>query len=136
MRSLSRSERAVVREALSSLPDLLLAYDLGEAHRSGRSRDYALDLGLYFLPTLSIEDCEDGRFAVIESLAVALASPEVRAIVLNQSSANISYAAINRGTLLYSRSETERTVFENGVRTDFQRMVYRSSTAAWRARTE
>lgn len=126
----------IIRDTLASREDLLLAYDLGEAHRSGGPRGYALDLGLLFLPTISAENCEHGRLAVIELLAVSLNSTDVRAVLLNNTSSNISYAAINRGRLLYCRKEQDRVDFENDVRAEFQQMIYNSSSAAWRVRSK
>ncbi len=125
----------VIRETLAFREDLLLAYHLGEAHQRGVKNEDSLDLGLLFLPTLSAEKCEDARLAVIELLAVSLNTTGVRAILLNNSSPNISYSAINRGALLYCLNEEERLTFENDVRTEFQRSVYQSSSDAWRARS-
>ncbi len=136
MQRLSEHEYQVIQETLSSRGDLRLVYSLVEAHQAGGNSRLGLDLGLLFLETLTAAQCEDARLQVIESLAVLLNSPGVGAIVLNLASANISYSAISGGELLYCRTDGDRSEFELDVRGQFQRMVYNSSNAAWRARSK
>ena len=131
--SLPPGARAAIESLFGARDDVSLVYKLDDAHHSGREGAIALDLGLLFAPTIPEERYDEIRLEITGALDVELNTHLVRAIVLNDASANLSYTAVTRGELLFRRGEEERGEFESRIRAEFLRTVYESSVGARRS---
>ncbi|MBN1827448.1 MAG: hypothetical protein JW958_14430 [Candidatus Eisenbacteria bacterium] len=122
--AIDETGRERVARFFSGRGDVAAVYTFPAPHCRRRDRDESVDLGVLLHPLVEQSRYDDKRIEIAQALAVDLATPHVRVVILNDASPNFCYDLIRQGKVLFFGATDILRAFENRIQAEFLRGVH------------